>query len=104
MRLITKKVILRSISISKDDAISEDVRYSKNELKTIASKFWGKKAQKTADTTINLSDVDSKTLHVDIKTSNIKLEDNRELGDCVLSQNTVKVKPLQLGKNAAGGR
>ncbi|KJV79818.1 hypothetical protein RHORCCE3_1812 [Rickettsia hoogstraalii str. RCCE3] len=41
-----EKVILRSISISKDDAISEDVRYSKNELKTIASKFWGRRPKR----------------------------------------------------------
>ncbi|KJW01938.1 PD-(D/E)XK nuclease domain-containing protein, partial [Rickettsia argasii] len=41
-------------------------------------------------------------LHVDIKASNIKLEDNRELGDHVLSINAVKVKPLQLGKNTEG--
>ncbi|KJW03757.1 hypothetical protein RAT170B_1673, partial [Rickettsia argasii T170-B] len=72
-----EKVILRSISINKGDAIGQDVRYSKNELSTIKSKFWG---NKTADNTINLSAIDSKVLYVDISTSNIKLEDNRQLG------------------------
>ncbi|WP_392506541.1 hypothetical protein ACE5D9_01805 [Rickettsia sp. 2024-CO-Wats] len=80
--------------------ITEGVRYSANELSTIASKFGGK-PPKTADTTINLSTTDSKVLHVNIKTSDIKLEDNKKLGHQVLGK-IVKVVPLQLGKNAEG--
>ncbi|WP_347938849.1 hypothetical protein [Rickettsia oklahomensis] len=84
------KVILRSISITENNTIPNRVKYADNELKIINNQFFGADAN-----TINLANIDSKTLHLNIKTSTINLQFNNALGIYGSSVNIVQVKPLQ---------
>ncbi|WP_215426118.1 hypothetical protein [Rickettsia tamurae] len=99
---VSDQIILRSISIGESRrGIPDAIKYSDKEIEIIENHLFGDNARTTKQTHINLSQVDSQMLHLNIK-FDTQLGDNRELGKKGSSgkdaKNMVKVRPLQLNK------